>query len=94
MRLIDCFIPSLAFLRHFQSQPSGDMASVRPQLDELLTEAVGAAKVAGKSDIDTQEALFELVVSAALGAAAQRLEAGLGVVAAAESEEGKSHASK
>lgn len=61
MRLIDCFIPSLAFLRHFQSQPSGDMASVRPQLDELLAEALGAAQVAGKSGVDTQEALFAVV---------------------------------
>lgn len=61
MRLIDCFIPSLAFLRHFQSQPSGDMVSVRSQLDALLTEALGAAKLAGKGDVDAQEALFAVV---------------------------------
>ena len=61
MRLIDCFIPSLAFLRHFQSQPSGDLASVRSQLDSLLTEALGAAQVAGQNDFDSQEALFAVV---------------------------------
>ena len=61
MRLIDCFIPSLAFLRHFQNQPSGDVASVKKQLDAMLTEALGAAQVAGKSDVDTQEALFAMV---------------------------------
>ncbi len=58
MRLIDCFIASLAFLRHFQIQPSGDIASVRSQLDALLTQALSAAQTAGKSDVDSQQALF------------------------------------
>lgn len=61
MRLVDCFIPSMAFLRHFQSQPSGDMAFVRPQLDQLLSDALTAAKTTGKNDTDAQEALFAVV---------------------------------
>lgn len=58
MRLIDCFIPLLAFVRHFQSQPSGELASMRQQLDDLLAEARRAAQLAGKGDADTQEAMF------------------------------------
>ena len=61
MRVVDCFIPSLAFLRHFQSQPSGDIASIMRQLDELLTAALAAAQSADKSPADTQEALFAVV---------------------------------
>ncbi len=61
MRLIDCFIPSLAFLRHFQTHPSGEDGSVRLQIDEMLAEALGAAQTAGKSDVDAREALFAVV---------------------------------
>lgn len=61
MRLVDCFIPLLAFLRHFQVQPSGDIAPVRQQLDELLTDSLAAAQAAGKSPADTQEAMFAVV---------------------------------
>lgn len=58
MRLIDCFIPAMAFIRHFQSQPAGDIASVRPQLDSLLMQASDAARAAGVTDADVQNALF------------------------------------
>jgi type VI secretion system protein ImpK len=61
VRLIDCFIPLLAFLRHFQIQPSGDLASVRQQLDELIFQSRNAASEAGISEADTGEALFAVV---------------------------------
>lgn len=61
MRLIDCFIPVLAFLRHFQNQPSGDRASVQLQLDGLLTEALDTAQTIANSRADIQEALFAVV---------------------------------
>lgn len=61
MRLVDCFIPPLAFLRHFQSQPSGEIAPIKQQLDDLLTEALAAAQAAGKTPDDVQAALFAVV---------------------------------
>ncbi len=61
MRLIDCFIPALAYLRHFQLQPAGDLASVRQQFEQLLASAVSAAETAHKSPVDTQVALFAVV---------------------------------
>lgn len=61
MRLIDCFIPLLAFLRHFQNQPSGDTTSVQLQLDGLLTEALNTAQTIANSGADVQEALFAVV---------------------------------
>ena len=64
MRLIDYFIPFLAFLRYFQSQPSGDLMSVRQQLDELLASARANALEADESDADVQDALFAVVALA------------------------------
>ncbi|MES1979466.1 MAG: DotU family type IV/VI secretion system protein [Pseudomonadota bacterium] len=61
MHLIDCFIAPLAFLRQFQIQPSGDLASVRQQLDELIAESRNAASDAGMSDTDTEDALFAVL---------------------------------
>ncbi|MBI2727067.1 MAG: DotU family type IV/VI secretion system protein [Polaromonas sp.] len=61
MHLIDCFIAPLAFLRQFQIQPSGDLASVRQQLDELIAQSRNAASDAGMSDTDTEDALFAVL---------------------------------
>ena len=61
MRLIDYFIPFMAFLRHFQAQPSGDAAAVSLQLDSLLTEARRKAQEAGVDDGDVMEGLFAVV---------------------------------
>lgn len=61
MRLIDYFIPFMAFLRHFQAQPSGDADSVSLQLDSLLTEARRKAQEAGIDDGDVMEGLFAVV---------------------------------
>ncbi len=61
MRLIDCFIPALAYLRHFQRQPEGDLASVRLQLEQMLASAVSSAETARKSSDDIQTALFAVV---------------------------------
>lgn len=61
MHLIDCFIAPLAFLRQFQIQPSGDLAAVRQQLDDLIVQSRNAASESGMSDADTEEALFAVV---------------------------------
>lgn len=58
MRLVDSFIPFMAFVRHFQRQPSGDAAAVGAQLDGLLAEARRSAHQAGASDADTMDGLF------------------------------------
>ncbi len=58
MRLVDCFIPSMAFVRHLQEQPSGSAASVKEQLDGLLTDARRKAHEAGISEVDIQSGLF------------------------------------
>jgi type VI secretion system protein ImpK len=61
VRLIDCFIPLLAYLRQFQIQPSGDLASVRQQLDGLIAQSRNTASEAGLAEADTQNALFAVV---------------------------------
>lgn len=58
MHLVDCFIPLMAYVRHFQSQPSGDVMSVQGQVDSLLREAKVQAQSAGINEIDTTEASF------------------------------------
>jgi type VI secretion system protein ImpK len=61
VRLVDCFIPFMAFVRHFQGQPSGAAASVKEQLDGLLADARRKAQEAGIPEADTQNALFAVV---------------------------------
>ncbi len=61
MHLIDCFISPLAFLRQFQIQPAGDLASVRQQLEELVAHSRNMASEQGFSSADTEEALFAVV---------------------------------
>ena len=61
MRLIDCFLPALAYLRHFQRQPAGDLASVRLQVEQLLSGAISVAENSKKSPADIQAALFAVV---------------------------------
>jgi type VI secretion system protein ImpK len=58
VRLVDCFIPFMAFVRHFQAQPSGSAASVKEQLDALLTEARRKAQEAGIAEADTLNGMF------------------------------------
>lgn len=58
MRLVDCFIPFMAFVRHFQAQPAGSAASVKEQLDGLLTEARRKAQEAGIFEADTMNGMF------------------------------------
>ncbi|MGB4117621.1 MAG: DotU family type IV/VI secretion system protein [Polaromonas sp.] len=58
MHLVDCFIPLMAYVRHFQSQPSGDVMSVQGQIDSLLREAKIQAQSAGFNEIDTTDASF------------------------------------
>lgn len=60
MHLIDCFIPLMAYVRHFQSQPSGDLLSVQGQTDSLLREAKVQAQNSGVSEIDATEASFAI----------------------------------
>lgn len=48
----------MAYVRHFQSQPSGDVVSVQAQIDALLVDAKADAQSAGIAEVDTTEALF------------------------------------
>ena len=58
MRLVDCFIPFMAYVRHFQGQPSASVASVKDQLDSLLAEGRRKAQEAGIAEADTMSAMF------------------------------------
>lgn len=58
MHLVDCFIPLMAYVRHFQSQPSGDVVSVQAQIDTLLVDAKTNAQNAGIGEIETTQAFF------------------------------------
>lgn len=58
MHLVDCFIPVMAFVRHFQTQPLGDAASVQQQVDALIVDAKRKAQDNGFKDADAAEALF------------------------------------
>jgi type VI secretion system protein ImpK len=61
MRLINYFILPLTFLKHFQMQPSGDLVTVRNNIDELLAGSLREATEAGISGADIQNALFAVV---------------------------------
>ncbi|MFS2036351.1 DotU family type IV/VI secretion system protein [Polaromonas sp. CT11-55] len=58
MRLVDCFIPFMAYVRHFQGQPSASAASVKEQLDSLLSDARRKAQEAGIAEADTMSGMF------------------------------------
>ena len=58
MRLVDCFIPFMAYVRHFQGQPSASAASVKDQLDSLLAEGRRKAQEAGIAEADTMSGMF------------------------------------
>lgn len=61
MHLVDCFIPLMAYVRHFQSHHSGDVLSVQAQVDALLAAAKAQAQNAGIDEVDTTEAVFAVV---------------------------------
>ncbi len=61
MRLVDCFIPLMAYVRHFQRQPGGDVADVKDSLDALIAESRRTALAGGFSDADASDALFAVV---------------------------------
>jgi len=58
VRLVDCFIPFMAYVRHFQGQPSASAASVKDQLDSLLAEGRRKAQEAGIAEADTMSGMF------------------------------------
>jgi type VI secretion system protein ImpK len=64
VRLLDYFIPFLAYLRHFQSHPAGDAAGVQRQLDELLVIGSRDSQIAGVLEAEFQEAKFAAVALA------------------------------
>lgn len=61
MTLVDCFIPLMAFTRHFQTHPSGDAAALREKIDVLINEARRKAKEAVIPESDTQHGLFAVL---------------------------------
>ena len=58
MKLIDCFIPFFALVRHFQSAPEGDAAALSGRLDGMVNDARNRSRDAGYADADIEEALF------------------------------------
>jgi len=58
MKLIDCFIPFFALVRHFQSAPEGDAAALSARLDGMVNDARNRSRDAGYADADAEEALF------------------------------------
>lgn len=58
MKLIDCFIPFFALVRHFQSAPDGDAAALSARLDGMVNDARNRSRDAGYADADIEEALF------------------------------------
>ncbi|MGN6580343.1 MAG: DotU/TssL family secretion system protein [Bordetella sp.] len=58
MKLIDCFIPFFALVRHFQSAPEGDAAALSARLDGMVNDARNRSRDAGYADADIDEALF------------------------------------
>lgn len=86
--------PGLVSPAHRQAAASGQalggelddyLQKVRSHAYRVTDEEVAALRAAGASD----DELFELTVSAALGAAKDRLDAGLAAVAAAYGEDEK-----
>jgi type VI secretion system protein ImpK len=51
----------MAFVRHFQGQPSGSAVSVKDQLDSLLADARRKAQEAGIAEVDTLNGMFAVV---------------------------------
>ncbi len=51
----------MAFVRHFQGQPSGSAASVKDQLDSLLADARRKAQEIGVAEADTLNGMFAVV---------------------------------
>jgi len=58
MKLIDCFIPFFALVRHFQQAPEGDAAALSARLDGMVNDARNRSRDAGYADADAEEALF------------------------------------
>ena len=48
----------MAYVRHFQGQPSGSAAPVKEQLDSLLAEGRRKAQEAGIAEVDTLNGMF------------------------------------
>lgn len=61
MSLVDCFIPLMAFARHFQAHPSGDAAALREKIDGFVNEARRKAQEAVISESDTKDGLFAVL---------------------------------
>lgn len=60
-RLLDAFIPTLAFVRQFVDAPQGDAAALSARLATLLTQAQRRALEQGHGAPDTRQALFAVV---------------------------------
>jgi len=58
MRLVDCYIPVLALVRQFVSQPQGEAPALAARLQPLLAAAQQDATALGSSDEEIRAALF------------------------------------
>ena len=59
MKLIDCFIPFFALVRHFQLAPEGDAAALSARLNGMVNEARNRSRDAGYADADTEREVME-----------------------------------
>lgn len=60
-RLLDAFIPALAYVRQFVAAPQGDAASLAERLGPLLAEGQRQALEQGHAAADLRQALFAVV---------------------------------
>lgn len=61
MYLVDCFVPFMAAVRHFQEHPVGDVTSASESFVRQLEDALRQTKSSGVDDKDAMEALFAVV---------------------------------
>lgn len=60
-RLLDAFIPTLAYVRQFVAAPHGDAAALAERLGPMLNEAQRQALEQGQGADDLRQALFAVV---------------------------------
>lgn len=61
MRLVDCFIETLAYSRLFLRKPQGDYDAFRAKVELMIGDALKQARELGVADDDVQNALFAVV---------------------------------
>lgn len=61
MRLVDCFIETLAYSKLFLRKPQEDYEGFRNKVEQLIGDAVSQARAIGLPQSEVQDALFAVV---------------------------------